>query len=78
VSVDVAATLAEITSLPVEERLSIVEAIWDSIEADEVSLPLSDEHREELDRRLAAYAANPSAVVSWETVLAAALARARG
>lgn len=74
---DIRATLAEIATLPVEERLSLVEAIWDSIEADVESLPLSPAHRAELERRLAAHAATPDAVVPWEEVKSQALARAR-
>lgn len=38
-----------------EERVRLVEDIWDSIAADQRSLPLTDEQREELDRRLDAY-----------------------
>jgi putative addiction module component (TIGR02574 family) len=75
--VDVRATLNQIATLPVEERLSLVEAIWDSIEADVESLPLSPAHRAELEQRLAAHATNPDAVVSWEEVKAQALARSR-
>jgi putative addiction module component (TIGR02574 family) len=74
---DVSATLTEITSLSVEERLRIVEAIWDSIEADSEDLELTPAQREMLERRLAAHAANPDAVVPWEVVKAEALARIR-
>lgn len=75
---DVAATLAEISSLSIDERLSIVEAIWDSIAADSADLELTPAHREMLEQRLAAHAANPDAVVPWEEVKARALARIRG
>jgi putative addiction module component (TIGR02574 family) len=74
---DVSATLTEIRSLSVQERLRIVEAIWDSIEADSEDLELTPAQREMLERRLAAHAANPDAVVPWEVVKAEALARIR-
>ena len=75
---DVAATLAEIASLPIDERLSIVGAIWDSIAADSEELEITPAQREMLEQRLAAHAANPDAVVPWEEVKAKAMARARG
>jgi putative addiction module component (TIGR02574 family) len=65
---DIAATVAEIKALSVDERLNIVEAIWDSIAADSEladseSLELTPAQLEEVKRRLAAHAANPDAVV---------------
>ncbi len=44
--------VAKILNLPVEERLQLIETIWDSIAADPSSVPLTDAQREELDRRL--------------------------
>lgn len=41
--------------IPVEERIKMVEDIWDSIAADKKVLALTAEQREELDRRLNAY-----------------------
>ena len=66
-----------IDRLSVAERLELVQAIWDSIAAEAERAPLSDAQREEIDRRLAAHRANPSAAVPWEQVEAAALARLR-
>ena len=42
--------------LPIEERLRLVEALWDSIAADAQALPLTEAQRAELDSRLDAYA----------------------
>jgi putative addiction module component (TIGR02574 family) len=75
--VDIAATLAEIKSLSIDERLALVEAIWDSIAAESDSLPLTEAQRVELEHRLADDEANPDDVVSWDEVRAQALARAR-
>jgi putative addiction module component (TIGR02574 family) len=41
--------------LPLEERLRLVEDLWDSIAAEQEKLPLTPKQRVELDRRLAAY-----------------------
>ena len=42
-------------TLSIDERMQLVEDIWDSIAADQAALPLTDEQRVELDRRLDAY-----------------------
>ena len=70
-------TLAEIAALSVDERLLLVEAIWDSIAAQPDQLELTEAQRAELERRLSAHATNPKGVISWEQVKAEALARAR-
>ena len=75
---DLAKTLAEIQSLSIEERLALVEAIWDSIADDTENLPLTEAQRLELERRIADDEANPDDVVPWEEVRAQALARVRG
>ena len=50
-----------------EERLCLLEEIWDSLSpVDQLEIPES--HREELDRRLAAADADPSAGAPWEEV----------
>ena len=73
---DVAATLAEINTLSVEQRLALVEAIWDSIAAEPGQPELTEAQRQELERRLAAHAENPASI-PWEEVKAQALTRAR-
>jgi putative addiction module component (TIGR02574 family) len=74
---DLTATLSEISTLSVEDRIRLVEGIWDSIANEPEHLQLTDAQEQELERRLADHIANPSAVVSWEEVKAKALARAR-
>ena len=61
----------------VEDRLRLVQEIWDGIAAAPEQLPLTEVQRSELERRLAAHAANPQDVVPWEEVKAKALARAK-
>lgn len=43
---------SSLRDLSVEERIRLVQYLWDSIAADRKPLPLSDEQRTELDRRL--------------------------
>lgn len=41
--------------MPLRKRIQMVEDLWDSIAADQRSLPLTAAQRAELDRRLDAY-----------------------
>lgn len=52
--------LSELLELPVDQRVQLVEAIWDSLVEIPDAVPISDAVREELDRRLAAYYEDPS------------------
>ncbi|MCX5858189.1 MAG: addiction module protein [Deltaproteobacteria bacterium] len=45
----------KLQELPVEERIRIVEDLWDSIAAEQKSLRLTSEQKEELNRRIDAY-----------------------
>lgn len=45
----------KIREVPLEERIRLVEDIWDSIAEEQGVLALSDEQSKELDRRLDAY-----------------------
>lgn len=49
---------AKLKDLPVDERIRVVEDLWDSIAADQKALPLTAEQKAELDRRLDAYEAD--------------------
>jgi len=49
---------ANLHELPVDERIRLVEDLWDSIAADQSALPLTDAQRRELDHRLDAYDAD--------------------
>jgi putative addiction module component (TIGR02574 family) len=44
--------------LPIEDRIRIVEDLWDSIASDQMALPLTQEQVAELDRRLSSYEAD--------------------
>jgi len=46
----------KLQQLTVDERIKLAEDLWDSIAADQGALPITADQREELDRRLNAYA----------------------
>jgi len=56
--------------LPVEQRIRLVEELWDSIAADQQAIPITDEQRAELNRRLDAYEADGDPGRAAELVLA--------
>ncbi len=62
--------LAEAKRLPVAERIELVEAIWDTVAEDAGTdvLGVSEEHRVELDRRLADLEENPTTGSTWDEV----------
>ena len=64
-----------IDHLSADDRLALLQEIWDSIAPEAV--PLTEAQETELDRRLVDHLANPGDVVPWEEVKAQALARAR-
>ena len=57
-----------IERLGIEERLTLVEELWDSIAADSSAVPLTETQRTELDRRIAEHEAKPNDVVPWEEI----------
>ena len=59
-----------IERLGIEERLILVEELWDSIAADSAAVPLTEAQRAELDRKIAEHKTNPDDVVPWEEVKA--------
>ncbi len=62
--------LDDLLKLPVSERIELAMALWDSIAEPELQdhLPLTDDQKAELDRRLAEYDRDPSRGVPWEEV----------
>lgn len=67
--------LDEILRLPPDERLQLIEDIWDSLVVSSASLPVPDWHRVELDERLS----DPTecATLSWKEVRARLRSRDR-
>lgn len=58
----------EALQLPVEDRLEIAEAIWESLETTADQPPLPDWQQEILDERIAEDDANPDVGSPWEEV----------
>ncbi len=52
------------------DRLALLGELWDSLTPEPDAVPLSAAQRADLDRRLAALDADPTAVSSWEDVKA--------
>lgn len=61
--------LLDFSHLSPEQRLQLIEELWDSLTPQEAA-PLSPELAEELDRRVAEMEADPTAGRPWEEVLA--------
>ena len=58
----------EIGNLSTAEKFELLDVLWESLEADGVSL--TDTQRDELDDRLMQYERNPDEVIPWEQVRA--------
>ena len=58
--------MQEILDLSIAERILIIEKIWDSIDPDDIQLPVA--HEQELDRRLNRYEKGESAFISWNDI----------
>ncbi len=57
---------ADLLLLSPSERLLLVQDLWDSLSAEDI--PPEQWQQDELDRRKAAYQANPDSGRSWEDV----------
>lgn len=57
----------ELRSLPLAERLQLVEDLWDSIAEDQYTLPDHPSVVKTVRERKTEYLSNPSSGVSWET-----------
>lgn len=64
--------IAEILRLPIEERLRLVELIWESLAADPSAIPLGAAHRKVIDERLAEHDSNPDDLLARDEVIAEA------
>ncbi len=67
---DITATLNQITALSIDDRINLVQAIWDSIAAEQAYPDLTQQQQQELDRRITAYETNPTQVMTWEEIKA--------
>ena len=63
-------SVADILELPVQERIHLVELIWESIAAFPQALDVSPELQAELSNRLADFERDPEAGYAWDQVKA--------
>ncbi|OCQ88837.1 hypothetical protein BCD64_03575 [Nostoc sp. MBR 210] len=63
-------TLNEIKTLTIEERIRLVQAIWDSIAAEQSSPDITEVQKQELERRINDYEANPDNIMTWDEIKA--------
>ncbi|MGQ0657520.1 MAG: addiction module protein [Chromatiales bacterium] len=63
-----ATSISEILELSVQERIRLVELIWDSIAAVPEAVDVSPALRNELEQRLKEFEADPEAGFSWDEV----------
>ena len=61
-------SISDILQLPVQERIRLVELIWDSVATVPEAVEISPELKAELEARLAEFEENPDAGFSWEQV----------
>lgn len=54
--------------MPVDERIQLVEEIWDSIADKPEAVDIPDWHKQELEKRLELYRNNPGDVSTWQEV----------
>ena len=64
-------------SLPLQERVELVEALWESVVAEGYEPALTDAQAIELEHRLQAHRQSPTDVISWEKIKAEAEAKYR-
>ena len=67
----------DIASLTLDERLRLLEQLWDSLAAKPEGIPLTDAQRAELDRRLDELEAEGPVGIPWDEVLSRIRSRSR-
>lgn len=74
---DLTTAISQASSLSRDDRIRLVQAIWDGIAAEGAPAPLTVAQREELDRRLTEDDLSPNDVESWGDVKAELKSRPR-
>jgi len=59
----------DLNRLTTEERLDLIERLWDSLGASASTIPLTDSQRDELDRRLDDLEREGPAGASWDEAI---------
>jgi putative addiction module component (TIGR02574 family) len=61
-------SVADILALPVQERIQLVELIWESVAAFPEAVEITPELESDLTARLADFEQNPEAGYAWDDV----------
>lgn len=61
--------VAELLKLPAEEKLRLLELLWESLSATPSSVPLGDAHRAAIDEALPEHRRDPDDVLTMEQML---------
>ena len=67
-------SLSDVFQLPIEERIRLAQAIWDSVASKPGQIPLTKAQVRELDRCYAEYLEDPDEGLPWSEVKARLLA----
>jgi putative addiction module component (TIGR02574 family) len=67
---DLRTVLTAVESWPPEDRLKLIEEVWESLEATPEAAALTESQKQDLQRRLDAYRDDPKAGSPWEDVKA--------
>jgi len=65
---DLSTVMKEVGQWTVEERLRLIEEVWETLSDHPEEIVLSEAHQRDLQRRLDAYRDNPKAGSPWEEV----------
>ncbi len=61
-------TTTDVLSLPIQDRIQLVEDIWDTIAAESDSVELTDHDKRIIDERINNYLSNPAQCSSLDDV----------
>ena len=75
---DYQTVLSAVESWPVDDRVRLVQDVWDRLPDLGREADLTDEMKAELDRRIEEMDRNPESGIPWEVVKARLLARFQG
>lgn len=67
--------MASLSSLSPAEKLQLIGELWDDLSATPSDVRLTEAQMQELDRRKAAFDANPESGMTWEEVKQSILSR---
>jgi putative addiction module component (TIGR02574 family) len=60
--------LKKIMELSVQEKILLMEALWDSLENKEKYYTLNEDQQKNLEERIEEYKKNPSNVLTWSEI----------